>query len=45
MKVLHLETGTHMYGGALQVLLLVEGLEKMGIENLLVAPEGSEVGA
>ncbi|MBT8398450.1 MAG: glycosyltransferase [Gemmatimonadetes bacterium] len=45
MKVLHLETGTHVYGGALQVLLLVEGLENMGIENVLVAPEGSEVGA
>jgi glycosyltransferase involved in cell wall biosynthesis len=43
MKVLHLETGTHVYGGALQVLLLVEGLERRGIENLLVVPEVSDV--
>ena len=44
MKILHLETGTHVYGGALQVLLLVEGLGAQGIENLLVVPEGSDVG-
>jgi len=44
LRILHLETGTHLYGGALQVLLLVEGLEAQGIENLLVVPEGSEVG-
>lgn len=43
MRVVHLETGTHLYGGALQVLLLVEGLEKEGVENLLVVTEGSEV--
>ncbi len=34
-----------MYGGALQVLLLVEGLQGRGVDNLLVVPEGSEVGA
>ena len=45
MKVVHLETGTHLYGGALQVLLLVEGLQKRGIENVLVTPEGSAVAA
>jgi glycosyltransferase involved in cell wall biosynthesis len=45
MKVLHLETGTHLYGGALQVLLLVEGLEARGVENLLVVPTGSDVEA
>lgn len=43
MKVLHLEAGNHVYGGALQVLLLVHGLQRRGIGNLLVAPEGSEV--
>ena len=43
MKILHLETGTHFYGGALQVLLLVEGLNRRGVENLLVVPPGSEV--
>lgn len=43
MKILHLETGTHLYGGALQVLLLVEGLQARGIENVLVVPQGSGV--
>ncbi len=45
MKVAHLETGTHLYGGALQVLLLVEGLQKRGIKNVLVTPEESAVAA
>lgn len=43
MKVLHLEAGTHLYGGALQALLLVEGLQARGVTNLLVLPEGSAV--
>lgn len=43
MKVVHLETGRHVYGGALQVLLLVEGLARRGVENLLVVPDGSAV--
>jgi len=43
LKILHLETGKHLYGGALQVLLLVEGLRERGVENLLVVPSGSEV--
>ena len=43
MKIVHLETGNHLYGGALQVLLLVEGLARRGIDNILVVPEGSAV--
>jgi glycosyltransferase involved in cell wall biosynthesis len=43
VRVLHLETGKHVYGGALQVLLLVQGLQERGVENLLVVTEGSEV--
>ena len=43
MKVVHLEAGTHLYGGALQVLLLGEGLARWGVEGLLVAPEGSAI--
>ena len=43
MKVLHLETGRHVYGGALQVLLLLEGLKARGVQGLLVAPRGSHV--
>ena len=43
MRVLHLEAGTHLYGGALQALLLVEGLQARGVESVLVVPQGSEV--
>ncbi len=43
MKVVHLETGTHLYGGALQVLLLVEGLQDVGVENVLVVPAGTDL--
>jgi glycosyltransferase involved in cell wall biosynthesis len=43
VRVLHLETGTHVYGGALQVLLLVEGLRQRGVENILAVTEGGEV--
>ncbi len=45
MKILHLEAGTQMYGGALQVLLLVDGLRRRGVDTLLVVPEGSRVEA
>jgi glycosyltransferase involved in cell wall biosynthesis len=44
MKILHVETGRHLYGGALQVALLVNGLEARGCGNLLLCPEGSAVG-
>jgi glycosyltransferase involved in cell wall biosynthesis len=43
MKILHVETGMHLYGGALQVLYLLKGLAKEGCENLLACPEGSAV--
>ncbi len=42
MRVLHLEAGVHVYGGALQVFLLVEGLGRRGVENVLVVPRGGE---
>ncbi len=45
MRVVHLEAGTHLYGGPLQVLLLVHGLQERGVENILVVPRGSEVEA
>ena len=44
MKILHAETGRHLYGGALQVALLVNGLEARGCGNVLLCPEGSAVG-
>jgi glycosyltransferase involved in cell wall biosynthesis len=44
MKVLHIETGRHLYGGALQVYYLLRGLHAVGIENILVCAPGSEIG-
>ncbi len=41
MKILHVEAGRHLYGGARQVLYLLEGLEGRGIQTLLVCPAGS----
>jgi glycosyltransferase involved in cell wall biosynthesis len=36
MKILHVETGRHLYGGAQQVFYLVKGLNEEGIDNILV---------
>lgn len=43
MKILHVEAGKHLYGGARQVLYIVEGLAARGIANLLACPAGSEM--
>lgn len=43
MKILHLETGMHLYGGARQVLYLIEGLERRGVDNVLVCAKASAV--
>ena len=43
LGVLHVETGRHLYGGALQVLHLARGLQRRGVENGLLVPAGSEV--
>ncbi len=45
MSVIHVETGRHLYGGALQVLHLAQGLEERGVKSVLMAPRGSEVAA
>jgi glycosyltransferase involved in cell wall biosynthesis len=45
MKVLHVEGGRHLHGGAYQVLHLVTGLAARGYESLLVCPRGSELAA
>lgn len=45
MSVVHVETGRHLYGGALQVLYLAQGLEERGIKSVLLVPRGSEVAA
>jgi glycosyltransferase involved in cell wall biosynthesis len=41
--VLHVETGRHLYGGALQVLYLLQGLAERGCSNVLVCPEDSAI--
>jgi glycosyltransferase involved in cell wall biosynthesis len=41
MKIVHVETGRHLYGGAQQVLWLHEGLAERDVESLLVCPQGS----
>ncbi len=43
MKILHVEAGKHLYGGARQVLYIVEGLAARGVTNLLACPAGSEM--
>lgn len=43
MRVLHIETGMNLYGGALQVFYLLRGLHEQGVENLLVCSQGSAI--
>ncbi|MFK7885595.1 MAG: glycosyltransferase [Gammaproteobacteria bacterium] len=43
MKVLHLEAGRHLYGGARQVVYLLEGLREHDVQNVLVCPTGSAI--
>ncbi len=41
MKILHVEGGRNLYGGAHQILLLIDGLQARGIGNLLACRTGS----
>ncbi|MCC6208704.1 MAG: glycosyltransferase [Gammaproteobacteria bacterium] len=43
MKIVHVEAGMHLYGGAQQVLYLLEGLRDRDCDNLLVCPPGSAI--
>ncbi|MCG5509918.1 glycosyltransferase family 4 protein [Ectothiorhodospira lacustris] len=43
MRILHVETGRHLYGGALQVRYLLEGLSARGVANVLVCPSGAAI--
>ncbi len=43
MKVLHVETGRHLYGGARQVEYIIHGLRQRGVDNLLAAPADSAI--
>lgn len=44
MKILHIETGRHLYGGALQVFYLMRGLASKNCRNLLLCPRESAIG-
>ncbi len=44
MKVLHVESGMHLYGGALQVVFLLRRLKSLPGEHVLICPPGSAVG-
>lgn len=43
MRILHVETGRHLYGGAAQVLYLLEGLARSGCESHLACPADSAI--
>jgi len=43
MKILHVETGRHLYGGPQQVVYLMKALRDMGHDNTLVCPPGSGI--
>ncbi len=43
MRILHVESGRYLYGGARQVLYLIQGLQALGHDNLLVCPRGSAI--
>ena len=45
LKVLHVEAGRHLYGGARQVLYLIEGLRRHGVTSVLAAPPDSAIAA
>jgi glycosyltransferase involved in cell wall biosynthesis len=45
VKTLHVEAGMHLYGGALQVVFLLQGLRARGEEAVLVCPRGSAIAA
>jgi glycosyltransferase involved in cell wall biosynthesis len=43
LKILHVEAGKNLYGGALQVLYLIRGLQARGVSNVLVCPRNSAI--
>jgi len=43
LKILHVEAGRNLYGGARQALYLMEGLADRGHDNALICPAGSDL--
>lgn len=44
MKVMHVEAGRNLYGGALQVFYLLRALQAKHVDNILVCPPQSAIG-
>lgn len=43
MNILHIEAGKHLYGGAKQVVYLLEQLKQLGVSSSLICPQGSDI--
>ncbi|WP_456430857.1 glycosyltransferase [Thermosulfuriphilus sp.] len=43
LKIIHVEMGRNLYGGALQVFYLLRGLSGLGHQNILVCEQGSGI--
>lgn len=43
MRIVHIEAGRHLYGGAVQVRYLLDGLDAAGVDNVLICGRGSEI--
>lgn len=43
MKVVHIEAGRHLYGGAAQVIALIDGLARRGVDSVLICRPDSEI--
>jgi glycosyltransferase involved in cell wall biosynthesis len=45
MRIVHIEAGRHLYGGAAQVRYLIDGLASTKVENVLVCARGGALAA
>ena len=43
MRVVHIESGNHLYGGAVQVRYLLDGLHAAHVDNVLICARGSAI--
>lgn len=43
MKILHVESGQHFYGGARQVAYIIHELARQGVSNILACPTGADI--
>ena len=45
MRIVHVESGRYLYGGARQVAYLIDALEQRGHDNALICPPGHALAA